>query len=419
MSQWKNKKIIFVLSGSIAAFKAPVLISALIKAGAQVKTVTTANALEFIGAATLEGLSGEKNLCEMYEEGQMMNHIHLTRWADAVIVYPTSAHLMAQWAHGFCGDLPSALFLARPKSLPIYLAPAMNQAMWQNSVTQKNVQGLLEQGVELLGPAVGLQACGEEGLGRLLEPEDALNQLEAIFLERRSPKGRVLITYGGTTEPIDQVRSIGNISTGRTGQSVCEELARRGWHLVALKARSAPAACGVQKVAEFESTLDLEALIKKHLSEESFDWVVQMAAVSDYSVEAVRGEDGAVLSSVGKLSGEGGITLHLKKTKKILPVIKSYSQNPQVRVVGFKLTVNATEGEVFSKVQALFDGGGVDLVVQNDVKQIGQDKHGFAIFNKDGQIERGENKLQMALQLDQLMSRLQTPVLQRDVEVSV
>lgn len=403
MSPFKNKNILVVLSGSIACYKAPPLISRFVKDGAKVKTITTESALKFLGEATLEGLTGEKNQSEIFSPGQMMNHIHLSRWADFILIYPASAHLIAKMAHGFADDLASCVFLARPKNLPVFVAPAMNQEMWSNALTKRNAQTLVDQGVRFVGPDFGAQACGEVGAGRLLEPDDTYNMLADFFQQQAATCGRVLITYGGTSEPIDPVRSIENTSTGETGRQLAESLTRCGWAVTVLKARKASAPEGVPQVADFTTFRDLEFHLQSTLATQPFDWVIQAAAVSDFSVQSVRTGEGVLFDGAQKIDSAQKITIELQQNPKLIAKIKTWSCNKATQVVGFKLTAGANEAEAKLKIDNLFRSADVDFVVHNDLSSIQAQVHGFQIFSRNQLVGQGQTKTELAAELQRVM----------------
>ena len=180
-----GKKILFQLSGSIAAYKACQVISRLVQAGHDVQTVATRGALQFVGAATLEGLSGKRVFSDLYEPGAMMDHIHLARWADAAILCPASASTIARLAHGLADDTVGALYLAWDANRPYWIAPAMNASMITHPAVQANLRTLRERGALVLPTDAGHQACGETGEGRLLDPLE-IERLVREKLESRA-----------------------------------------------------------------------------------------------------------------------------------------------------------------------------------------------------------------------------------------
>ncbi|MES2016761.1 MAG: bifunctional phosphopantothenoylcysteine decarboxylase/phosphopantothenate--cysteine ligase CoaBC [Pseudomonadota bacterium] len=226
----KGKKIVLGLSGGVACYKAAELCRALTREGASVQVVMTEAATHFITAVTMQALSGNTVYTDQWDPrvANNMAHIDLTRGADAVLIAPCSADFMRKLAHGVCDDLLSTLCLARPNSVPLLVAPAMNVEMWQNPATRRNVAQLRADGVRILGPAAGEQACGEVGLGRMLEPLDLLDELIASFQPKDLAGKRVLITAGPTFEAIDPVRGITNLSSGKMGYAIARAAREAG-----------------------------------------------------------------------------------------------------------------------------------------------------------------------------------------------
>ena len=230
-----GKHIVLGLSGGIACYKAAELTRALIKAGATVQVVMTEAAEQFITAVTLQALSNRSVFTSQWDArpaagvANNMAHINLTREADAVLVAPASADFMAKLLHGRADDLLSLLCLARPiASCPLLIAPAMNREMWAHPATQRNAAQLRADGTVILGPASGDQACGEIGDGRMLEPEELLADVIAFFQAKSLLGKRVLITAGPTFEPIDPVRGITNLSSGKMGFAVARAASEAG-----------------------------------------------------------------------------------------------------------------------------------------------------------------------------------------------
>ena len=214
-----GKKIILGLSGGVACYKAAELARLLGKAGASVQVAMTDAATHFITTVTMQALTGKPVFTDQWD-GRIANnmaHIDLSREADAILIAPCSADFMFKLAHGACDDLLSTLCLARPAGLPLLVAPAMNVEMWQNPATQRNVARLREDGIVIMGPGAGEQACGETGLGRMLEPEQLLEETIAAFQPKVLSGKRLLLTAGPTFEPIDPVRGITNLSSGKMG----------------------------------------------------------------------------------------------------------------------------------------------------------------------------------------------------------
>ncbi len=217
-----GKHLVLGLSGGIACYKAAELLRGLTKAGASVQVVMTEAARHFITPVTMQALSGKPVYTDQWDAriSNNMAHIDLTRNADAIVIAPCSADFMRKLVHGAADDLLSTLCLARPATVPLLVAPAMNVEMWENPATQRNAAQLRADGVTLLGPVAGEQACGETGLGRMMEPEDLLEDILAFFQPKRLQGKRVLITAGPTFEPIDPVRGITNLSSGKMGYAL-------------------------------------------------------------------------------------------------------------------------------------------------------------------------------------------------------
>ena len=282
-------KVLFKLSGSIACYKACDAISKLVQADFEVETVATKAALEFVGQPTLEGLTGRKVHTDLFARGGAMEHIHLAKWADVVILCPASANSIAKLANGLGDDLVSTLFLAHDFSKPYLMAPAMNTAMYSHPALLANLEKLKGFGVTVLESGEGRLACGDVGAGRLLETPDIVRAIETALTSEA--KSKVLITSGGTREPIDGVRSITNSSTGRTGATLADELLSRGHDVVYMHAASAilPTSSSPRlRLRSFVDFKSLESAMSEELSRNRFDAVIHAAAVSDFSVATIE-----------------------------------------------------------------------------------------------------------------------------------
>jgi phosphopantothenoylcysteine decarboxylase / phosphopantothenate---cysteine ligase len=231
----RPRKVLLGITGGVAAYKTAELTRGLKKSGIDVQIVMTDAATKFITAVTLQALSGRKVYTDLWDDSiaNNMAHIELSRDVDAIIVAPASADFMAKLANGLCNDLLSTLSIARnARECPLMLAPAMNREMWENPATQRNIARLLADGVIILGPDAGDQACGETGMGRMLEPDAILAAIEHFYAERAAPKRlhgrRALVTAGPTFEPIDPVRGITNASSGKMGYAIAGALRDAG-----------------------------------------------------------------------------------------------------------------------------------------------------------------------------------------------
>ena len=244
MSPSARPHVLFQLSGSIAAYKACQVISRLTQAGCEVQTVATHAALQFVGPATLEGLTGRPVATDTFAAGSQMDHIHVVRWADLIVLCPATANTINRLAAGIADDLIGTMFLAHDFTKPYVLVPAMNAAMYEHPATAASLGLLRDWGVEIVEPDAGSLACGEIGPGRLAEPDvilaELLGRLGRAVAEPAHGR-RILVTAGGTKAPIDGVRAITNTSTGATGAAIAEHLraTRPRRHVAARRGRSA------------------------------------------------------------------------------------------------------------------------------------------------------------------------------------
>jgi phosphopantothenoylcysteine decarboxylase/phosphopantothenate--cysteine ligase len=280
----KGKKIVLGLSGGVACYKAAELCRALVKQGAMVHVAMTEAATHFIGQVTLQALSGNPVWLDQWDPRMPNNmaHIDLTRGADAVLIAPCSADFIRKLAHGVCDDLLSTLCLARPRGVPLLVAPAMNVEMWRNPATQRNVATLLQDGVCIFGPAAGEQACGETGLGRMLEPEQLLEELVASFQQKVLAGKRVLITAGPTFEAIDPVRGITNLSSGKMGYAIARAAREAGAEVTLVSGPTAlPTPHGVRRIDVLSAQQMHDAVMAQVEGQHVF---VGVAAVADWRV---------------------------------------------------------------------------------------------------------------------------------------
>ena len=279
MNELRGKHIVLGITGGIAAYKAAELSRLLVRAGCAVDVVLTQAAEHFVGAATFQALSGRPvhtSLCENDARG--MSHIDLVRGADAVLVAPATADFMAKLAHGAASDLLSTLCLAR--DCPLLVAPAMNREMWYKPATRRNVAQLVADGVHVLGPACGEQACGESGEGRMLEPAEILDELIASFQPKCLAGKRVLLTAGPTFEALDPVRGLTNASSGKMGFALARACAEAGAEttLVAGPVRIATPR-GVSRIDVTSAGEMREAVLRGVADSDIF---IAVAAVADY-----------------------------------------------------------------------------------------------------------------------------------------
>ena len=277
-----GKRIVLGVTGGIAAYKAAELLRLLVRQGADVQVAMTAGATRFVTATTFQALSGKPVYVDQWDERMpnAMAHIDLSRQADLIVVAPASADFLARIANGLADDLLATMILAR--DCPLLVAPAMNRQMWENPATQRNIAQLQSDGVEILGPASGEQACGEVGAGRMLEPEEIVEAVIAFFAPKVLAGRKVLMTAGPTFEAIDPVRGITNLSSGRMGYAVARAARQAGAEVTLVSGPVGLAAPqGVERIA-IRSALDMHAAVMARADEA--DIFIGVAAVADYRV---------------------------------------------------------------------------------------------------------------------------------------
>lgn len=378
-----HKKILIIMTGSIACYKVCLLLSRLKQEGHQLKVVMTKSSLQFVGAATIEGLCGEAPHSDLYASGHAMEHISLVRWADLILVAPATANSINKMAAGLADDLASSLFLAHDFEKPFLITPAMNTKMYLHPTTQSSLQKLTAMGVTVLEAASGVLACGEVGSGRLLEPELIHQELMRHFnqnpptveaeIKNKSASvsaPRMLITAGGTSEAIDDVRVITNRSTGRTAAKLADIFIESGFQVSFLHAANSVRPLGSCEFYHFESFAELQSQLNSLLSSHLYDYILHTAAVSDYSPTAFNGKIS---------SDQTELTLQLKKNPKLVNAIKKIS--PQSRLVAFKLTSTGDINEVIQKVRTLQSASGAEYIVQNDWSDVKNNQPVYRLFS--------------------------------------
>ena len=280
MTVLKGRRIVLGVSGGIAAYKAAELVRLLVKAGADVHVVLSEGGARFVTAVTFQALSGNTVWTDLWDARMPNNmaHIDLGRDADAILVAPATADFIARLAQGRADDLLTTLCLAR--DVPLIVAPAMNRQMWESPPTQRNVALVRDDGVTVFGPAAGEQACGEVGMGRMLEPEELLERLEGFFVPKVLAGRKVVMTAGPTFEAIDPVRGITNISSGKMGYALARACAQAGGEVVLVSGPvSLPVPAGVRCVP-VASALQMRAAVLEALP--GAQVFIGVAAVADY-----------------------------------------------------------------------------------------------------------------------------------------
>ena len=367
-----NKKIVLGVTGSIAAYKAADLVRRLQDAGAEVRVVMTQSACEFITPLTMQTLSGSPVAIDLLDTVQesTMGHITLARWAGWVLIAPASANTIANLAYGQTDDLLSALCLATES--PVAIAPAMNNKMWQNQVTQSNLAQLSARGIYIIGPDSGDQACGEQGEGRLLEPNDIVDEQSRIAVPARLQGKHVVVTAGPTFEPIDPVRFMGNRSSGKMGFAIAKAAAEAGAKVTLI---SGPVALmtppSVTRV-DVETAEQMHDASMRHTSDSNI--FIACAAVSDYRPETYQ-------DSKLKKTQSSQLQLKLTINKDIVAAVAAKKNRPFV--VGFAAETDNVEQYAKDKLIAKK----LDMIAANKVGDglgFGVDDNALSVFWQAG-----------------------------------
>ncbi|TAN54038.1 MAG: bifunctional phosphopantothenoylcysteine decarboxylase/phosphopantothenate--cysteine ligase CoaBC [Betaproteobacteria bacterium] len=382
----KGKRILLGLTGGIAAYKSAELARALVKSGCDVRAVLTEAATRFVGTATLQALTGQTAWSDLWDPrvADNMAHIELSRDRDLIVVAPASADFIAKTVHGLADDLLSTLVLAR--RCPLLLAPAMNVEMWENAATQRNIVALRDDGVTLAGPVAGDQACGETGMGRMLEAAAILAEIEAFFQPKVLAGRRIVVTAGPTEEPIDPVRVITNASSGKMGFAVARAAREAGAEVTLIAGpvtQSTPP--GVARVDVRTAEAMFEAVKAAVAGCEVF---IAVAAVSDYRV-ANRAAQKI------KKSAARGLQLQLVENPDILAWVAKRKRAPFC--VGFaaeseKLGAHAREKRARK---------GIPLLAANLAQEaLGSDDNAITLFDDSGEHPLGRGpKIELARKL--------------------
>ena len=353
MARLFNHNFIVGVTGSIAAYKAAELTRSLIREGANVRVIMTEGACEFITPLTLQALSGHEVHTDLLdtEAEAAMGHIELARWADALLIAPASADSIARLVQGRADDLLGACALATPA--PVFVAPAMNQEMWAKQATQDNVQTLVSRGIAMLGPSSGSQACGDVGVGRLLEPDDIVSAV-AEHLSTGALSGRhVVITAGPTREPICPVRYISNRSSGKMGYALAEACINAGAKTTLI---SGPVSCEPPSGA---------TVINVETTQEMFDASMAIAATADIFIGAAAVVDfrpTTVSDRKIKRSGIEAMDLSLVPNPDIIASVADSKARPKL-VVGFAAETHDVQDYARKKLESK----SLDFIFANDV----------------------------------------------------
>jgi phosphopantothenoylcysteine decarboxylase/phosphopantothenate--cysteine ligase len=387
------RKIILGVTGGIAAYKSPDLVRRLIERGGEVQVVMSRGAQQFVTPLTFQAVSGKPVRTDLWDESAeaAMGHIELARWADEILVAPATAEFLARLAHGFADDLLTTLCLATTAQITV--APAMNRQMWANPATQANVRLLRERGVRFVGPDAGEQACGEVGVGRMVEPARIAEELFTVRGGAGVLKGlKVVVTAGPTRERIDPVRFISNRSSGKMGFAVAQAAREAGAEVVLVTGPvQIPTPTGIDRI-EVESAEQMLNAVQNHIGDA--DIFVAAAAVSDYRCAEVACEKIKKTSDV--------LSLALARAPDVLATI-GRSESPPF-LVGFAAETENVERNALAKLASK----NLDMIAANKVGDgLGFDKddNALTVYWKGGRKELTlTSKIALARQLVELIA---------------
>ena len=371
----REKRILLVVTGGIAAFKSLDLVRQIRSAGGKVRTILTQSASEFVTPLSLQALTEDKVYSDIFSltDESEMGHIQLSRKADLIVVAPATANFMAKMRAGISDDLASTVVLATDK--PIIVAPAMNVRMWDKVATQENISVLKDRGVQFVGPNDGEMACGEYGLGRMSEPSEIINAIQLVLRPNRPLRGKTaLVTAGPTWEPIDPVRFIANRSSGKQGYAIAEELAAAGAETTLVTGPTNLTRPRGMRVLEIETA---DEMLTRCIECLPANIAVCSAAVADWKVADKSNQ------KIKKRSKTGQEAIRLKQNPDILKTISNADNNRPDLVIGFAAE---TEDILSNGIRKLKEKS-CDWILANDVgagtQTFGGDSNAIQFISKD------------------------------------
>ena len=378
MGQLDGRRIVLGITGGIAAYKAIEVCRRLTDAGAHVAPVMTKGALRFVGKSTFDALGSEKTQISLWDENHPIPHTRLGQGADLIVVCPATARLISDYRNGRSGDLLTATLLATRSK--VMVCPAMHTEMWEQASVAENISVLRERGVEIVGPVEGKLAGGDNGFGRLAEPDDIV---DSIFKLLGKDSGHqtgdlagltVLVTAGGTREPIGPVRFIGNRSSGKQGHALASEAFSRGAKVICIttEAESAPDILGVELI-EAETAQEMHDAVMENASRA--DWVFMAAAVADFRPKKIASQ---------KIKKEEGLTeITLEPTLDILQAISKKRKDSQL-IIGFAAETN----DLLQNAARKLESKNLDFIIANDVSEpdvgFGYDTNSVSVIDRNG-----------------------------------
>ena len=377
MKNLKNKKVLLIICGGIAAYKSLEIIRLLKKNNVTIKTILTKNGSEFVTPLSITSLSQSKVYQDLFslENESEMDHISLSRWADAILIAPATANTISKIANGNSDDLASTVILASNKK--IFLAPAMNVRMWEHQSTKENIIKLQNFGYTLIGPVVGDMACGEFGEGKMSEPKEIINSLENYFGDlKKNNKLKAIVTAGPTNEYIDPVRFISNKSSGKQGYEIAKSLSKKGFDTTLI---SGPTHLEIDEDINLIRVETAEEMFQATLTNLPADVAVFSAAVSDYKVKE---------KSEIKIKKQDNLNLNLEKNVDILNYVSNHNSLRPGLVIGFAAETNNLESYAIKKLNEK----NCDWIIANDVSKsnigFNSDFNEVSIFYKNNKSDK-------------------------------
>jgi len=396
MKNLLNKKILFIICGGISAYKSLEIIRLFKKNGAEIKTILTASAKEFVTPLSVASLSQGKVYSDLFsiENEAEMSHISLSRWADVILVAPATANTISKLAQGTTDDLASAVVLASDKN--IYLAPAMNVRMWEHQSTKQNLDKLKNFDYRVIGPEIGDMVCGEYGKGKMSDPLTITSEINNYFLKQKNNKKfKALVTAGPTNEYIDPVRFITNKSSGKQGYEIAKSLSKKGFDTTLI---SGPTNLSVDediKLIKVETADEMLVATQENLPT---DVAIFSAAVADYKINK---------KFESKIKKQDSLNLNLEKNVDILNYVSNHNSMRPNLVIGFAAETNDIDNNAIEKL----NNKNSDWIIANDVsnKKIGFDSdfNEVTIHYKDKDIKKEKLKYKKKSEIsDEIVDRI-------------
>jgi phosphopantothenoylcysteine decarboxylase/phosphopantothenate--cysteine ligase len=354
MKDLTNKKILFIICGGISAYKSLEIIRLFKKNNAEIKTILTKSAKEFVTPLSITSLSQGKVYDDLFnvENESEMDHISLSRWADVIIVVPITANTISKLSNGSTEDLASTVILASNKQ--VFLAPAMNVRMWEHKSTKENIKKLKSYGYKLIGPIIGDMACGEYGEGKMSDPADIYNSVSNFLTNQvKNKKIKALVTAGPTQEYIDPVRFITNKSSGKQGYEIAKSLSKRGFDTTLI---SGPTNLKADENVNLIKVETADEMFKATQQNLPTDIAIFSAAVADFKINK---------KNLNKIKKKENLTINLEKNIDILNYVSNHNSMRPKLVIGFAAETNDLEANAITKLK----NKNCDWIIANDISK--------------------------------------------------